>query len=117
MDVPSTARSLVIIVDDPDAPAGTWVHWTVWNIAPDTRSIPENAVPVGAVEGITSFGAQGWGGPCPPAGTHRYFFKLFALDTVLKLDASADKAVLEKAMGGHVLAKAERLGLYQRGKG
>lgn len=115
-DAPPDARSLVLIVDDPDAPAGTWVHWLVWNITPDTRSIAENSVPADAAEGVTSFGRSGWGGPCPPSGTHRYFFKLYALDTVLALDSSADKVALEKATAGRILAQTRLIGLYQRGK-
>ncbi|OGL78707.1 hypothetical protein A3J43_02150 [Candidatus Uhrbacteria bacterium RIFCSPHIGHO2_12_FULL_54_23] len=111
--VPEGALSLAFIVDDPDAPAGIWVHWTLWNIAPDTRSIPEHSVPAGAVEGTTSFGKTGWGGPCPPSGEHRYFFKLYALDAVLDLSSSADKAALEQAMTNHTLAQAELIGLYR----
>jgi len=113
-DVPKSAKSLVLIVDDPDAPMGTWVHWTVWNISPETREIQENSVPEGAVEGITSFGKKGYGGPCPPSGTHRYFFKLYALDTLLNLDSSAEVKDIEQAIEGHILEKAELIGLYQR---
>lgn len=112
--VPAGTTSLALIVDDPDAPMGTWVHWTVWNIPPDTHTISQRSVPRGAVEGLTSFGKPGWGGPCPPSGTHRYFFKLYALDTVLNLDPSTDKAALERAMEGHVLVRSELIGLYQR---
>ncbi len=112
--VPEDAKSLVLIVDDPDAPSGTWVHWTVWNIAPRTEGIGENDVPQGAVEGLTDFGKPGYGGPCPPSGTHRYFFKVFALDITLDLDSSAKIEELEKAMEGHILAKDELIGLYQR---
>lgn len=113
-DVPAQAKSLVLINDDPDALAGTWVHWTVWNIPPTTTAISENSVPQGAVEGVTSFRKPGYGGPCPPSGTHRYFFKLYALDTTLSLGPSATKQDLEKAMEGHILAKAEFIGLYSR---
>lgn len=113
-DVPAEATSLALIVDDPDAPAGTWVHWLVWNIAPDTRSVTEHSVPSGAVEGITSFGRSGWGGPCPPSGTHRYFFKLYALNTVLNLTSHADQAALIQAMKGHILAQAELMGVYAK---
>lgn len=108
------AKSLALIADDPDVPAGTWVHWTVWNIDPATTEIAENSVPEGVVEGITSFGSAGYGGPCPPSGEHRYFFKLYALDTILELGADADKAALETAMEGHILAQAELIGLYSR---
>jgi Raf kinase inhibitor-like YbhB/YbcL family protein len=110
--IPSDAVSLVLIVDDPDAPGGTWVHWTVWNIDPSTTSIPENSVPAGSVEGTTDFGTPGYGGPCPPSGTHRYFFKLYALDTDLDLDSSALASDIEAAMDGHILASSELIGLY-----
>src|SRR3989338_10824520 len=84
-NVPSTAVSLALIVDDPDAPMGTWVHWTMWNIDPAITEIGENSVPAGAVQGLTSSNKNAYGGPCPPSGTHRYFFKLYALDTLLDL--------------------------------
>jgi len=115
-DVPKNAKSLVLIMDDPDAPMGTWDHWTVWNIDPTTRDIPEGSTPAGAVEGTQSWKQTGYGGPCPPSGTHRYFFKLFALDTRLNLPSSVNKAKLEAAMKGHVLDKAELIGLYSRKK-
>lgn len=113
--VPAHAKSLALIVDDPDAPAKTWVHWTVWNITPQTTEISENSAPIGAFEGITDFGKPGYGGPCPPSGTHRYFFKLYALDILLTLPQTARKADLEKAMQGHILDTAELIGLYKRG--
>jgi len=112
--VGSNAKSLVLIMDDPDAPMGTWVHWTLWNIDPETAEIPQNSVPEGAVEGITSFKKPGYGGPCPPSGTHRYFFKLYALDTMLALGAKATASDIEKAMEGHILDSAELVGLYKR---
>ncbi len=112
--VPGNARSLALIVDDPDAPRGTWVHWVVWNIAPSTGGISENAVPPGALQGTNDFRAQRYGGPCPPGGTHRYFFKLYALDAPLPLEAGATKARLEEAMRGHILEKAGLVGLYGR---
>lgn len=114
LDVPQNAKSLVLIMDDPDAPAGTWVHWIVWNIDPTTKEIAENSVPAGAIQGKTSFGSVGYGGPCPPSGTHRYFFKLYALDATLSLSPSAIKPDLEKAMNGHILEKTELIGLYSR---
>lgn len=113
-DVPEDTKSLVLIMDDPDAPGGTWVHWTVWNITSETREIRERSVPSGGVEGVTSFQRTGYGGPCPPSGTHRYFFKLFALDTALELPASGTVGELEEAMSGHILDEAQLIGLYQR---
>jgi len=112
--VPASAKTLALIVDDPDAPFGTWVHWTAWNIPVDTSVIAEGSVPRGAVEGSTSAGKPGYGGPCPPSGTHRYFFKLYALDTALSLPSSADAKALEAAMEGHVLDKAGLVGRYAR---
>lgn len=114
--VPLHAKSLVLIHDDPDAPMGTWVHWLLWNIDPETEEIPEDSVPQGAVEGTTSWGKTGYGGPCPPSGTHRYLFKLYALDTLLGLPSSADKDRLERALEGHIIAQAELIGLYQRSR-
>ncbi len=111
-DVPATAKSLVLIVDDPDAPRGTWTHWTVWNIPPTTKDIPEGAKL--GVEGITDFGTIGYGGPCPPSGSHTYRFKLYALDKMLDLRRGASLSELEKEMNGHVIAQAELDGEYQR---
>lgn len=115
-DVPAGAKSLALIVDDPDAPRGTWVHWLAWNMPSGTAALPEGgAFPSGAVEGTTDFGKTGYGGPCPPSGTHRYFFKLYALDVAtLPLARTARKAHLERAMDGHILATAELIGLYER---
>ncbi len=113
-DIPQNAKSLALIMDDPDAPMGTWVHWTIWNIDPKTSSIAENSVPSKSTEGITSFKSVGYGGPCPPSGTHRYFFKLYALDTTLSLQNFADKKKLEDAMKNHILAEAQFIGLYSR---
>jgi Raf kinase inhibitor-like YbhB/YbcL family protein len=112
--VPAEAKSLVLIMDDPDAPAGDWVHWTAWNIDPDVTVIAEQSVPAGAVEGLTSFGRPGYGGPCPPSGTHHYQFKLYALDRTLDLPASAKKADIESAMAGYILTETMLVGLYQR---
>lgn len=113
-DVPAGAKSLVLIMDDPDAPGGEWVHWLVWNINPATVAISEHSVPVAAVEGVTDFKKPGYGGPCPPDGMHRYFFKLYALDTKLDLQPSAVKADLEKAMQGHIVSQSQLVGLYAR---
>ena len=112
--VPEGAKSMVLIMDDPDATHGLWVHWVLWNISPDTKEIPENSVPAGAAEGMTSFGKPGYGGPCPPSGTHHYYFKLYALDTILDLNKSSEKQELESAIEGHVLGQAELVGLYSR---
>jgi len=113
-DVPGSSRALALIVDDPDAPAGTWVHWVVWNIAPDTREIGEDSVPAGAVQGTNDFRKPRYGGPCPPSGTHRYFFKLYALDQTLSVPSGAAKAQVEEAMRGHVVGQAELIGRYRR---
>jgi len=113
-EVPEGTKSLVLIVDDPDAPMGTWVHWVVWNIKPSTTLIEENNLPEGAIEGINSFGKRHYGGPCPPSGTHHYYFKLYALDKELELPLNSEKADVEKAMTGHILDSAELIGLYQR---
>src|SRR3989338_7575557 len=112
--VPEETKSLALIMDDPDAPRGTWVHWTMWNIDPATINVAANSIPPGAVEGKTSAGKSGYGGPCPPSGTHRYYFKLYALDANLNLDESANKQDLEGVMAGHVLGQAELIGLYSR---
>jgi Raf kinase inhibitor-like YbhB/YbcL family protein len=121
--VPAGAKSLALIVDDPDAPDPkapkmTWVHWLLYNLPPDTKGLPEavsdQALPAGTRQGVSDFRKTGYGGPCPPIGRHRYFFKLYALDAVLPDLGRTDKAGLEKAMQGHVLAKAELMGTYQK---
>jgi Raf kinase inhibitor-like YbhB/YbcL family protein len=114
VNVPGGAKSLALIVDDPDAPAGTWVHWVVWNITPNTTEIREDSVPKGAIQGINDFRKHSYGGPCPPSGTHRYFFKLFALDALLNIRPDSRKQELEEAMKGHILSQAEIIGLYKR---
>jgi Raf kinase inhibitor-like YbhB/YbcL family protein len=111
-DVPKNAKSLVLIFRDPDAPSGDFVHWTVWNIDPGLTEIAEKSAP--GVEGITSYGKSGYGLPCPPSGTHRYTFHLYALDTLLDISPRIDASQLEKAMKGHILDKAELVGLYSR---
>ncbi len=113
-DIPPGTESIALIADDPDAPMGTWVHWVVWNIPPDTREIGEDSVPSGAQQGINDFRKHDYGGPCPPSGTHRYFFKAYALDRALDLSENSRKEDLEKAMKGHVLAEALIIGLYKR---
>jgi Raf kinase inhibitor-like YbhB/YbcL family protein len=109
--MPKEAQSLVLIVDDPDAPVGTWVHWVVYDI-PVIAVIKEGSVP--GTQGINNFNKINYGGPCPPSGTHRYFFKLFALDTKLNLPPGKTKAQIEKAMDGHILGKDELIGLFKR---
>jgi Raf kinase inhibitor-like YbhB/YbcL family protein len=113
-NIPSGTKSMALIVDDPDAPAGTWVHWVVWNISPDTKEIKESSVPEGAQQGVNDFRKHEYGGPCPPSGTHRYFFKLYALDTMLNLGSKAKKSDMEQAMKGHILEKTELIGRYRR---
>jgi hypothetical protein len=117
--VPSAAKSLSLIADDPDAPAGTWVHWVVYDLPPAIDSLPENVPKTdtlagGGKQGKNDFKRTGWGGPCPPGGTHRYFFKLYALDMMLNFPAGKTKSEIEKAMTGHVLAKGELAGTYKR---
>ena len=112
-NVPEGTKSLALIMDDPDAPAGTWVHWVVWNIPPETKSIAKANEPEG-VQGTTSFGRAGYGGPCPPSGTHRYFFKLYALDSTLNLAEDSKKEDLLQAMEGHIIEQAELIGLYKK---
>jgi len=113
-NMPPSTKSFALIVDDPDAPMGIWVHWVVWNIPPDTKEIAEDHLPTGARQGLNDFRKNRYGGPCPPSGTHRYFFKLYALDSLLDLPLNATKSDLEKAMKGHVLGHAEIVGLYRR---
>lgn len=113
--IPEGTKSLALILDDPDAVAGDWVHWLLWNIDPNQKTINENSVPQNTVQGTTSFGKPGYGGPCPPSGTHRYQFKLYALDTNLNLESQANKKDLENAMEGHILDQTTLVGLYQRG--
>jgi Raf kinase inhibitor-like YbhB/YbcL family protein len=116
---PQNTRSYALICDDPDAPMGTWVHWVYYDIPPSASSLPEgmssDAKPsLGGTSGVNDFGKSGYGGPCPPSGTHRYFFKLYALDKVLGLGPKASKADLEKAMEGHILGKAELMGTFKK---
>lgn len=112
--IPKEAKSLVLIVEDPDAPSGTWIHWTLWNIDPLVDHIPAGQAPRGAVEGVTDFGRPGYGGPCPPEGRHHYFFKLYALDTKLDLPSSMRAGDLGEAIEGHVVESCELVGLYSR---
>lgn len=114
-DVSENTKSLALIMDDPDAPgAGGFVHWVVFNIDPSTKEIRENSAPQNAKEGANSAGRVGYTSPCPPSGTHRYFFKLYALDATLALGSSAKREDVEKAIEGHTLDQATLVGLYQR---
>ena len=123
-DVPAGTRSLALIIDDPDAPdprapRRTWVHWVVYNLPPDAAALPEAAasagLPPGAREGLNDWQNIGYGGPAPPIGRHRYFHKLYALDTVLPVSNVLDKEGVERAMKGHVLAEADLVATYQKG--
>jgi Raf kinase inhibitor-like YbhB/YbcL family protein len=114
LGIPKKAESLVLIVDDPDAPAGTWNHWLVWNITPSVESIMENGIPEGGVQGKNDFGNDEYGGPCPPSGTHRYFFRLYALDEKLNLESSSSREQLDFAMEGHILKETSLMGKYSR---
>jgi Raf kinase inhibitor-like YbhB/YbcL family protein len=112
---PQGTRSIALICDDPDAPGGIWVHWVIWNIDPSVKEIREDTIPRGAVEGMNDFGKHRYGGPCPPSGTHRYFFKVYALDAMLTISPNSQKTALEQAMKGHILGEGQLIGLYQRG--
>jgi Raf kinase inhibitor-like YbhB/YbcL family protein len=116
---PEGTACYALIMDDPDAPGGTWVHWVAWNIGATrlAEALPKKErLPDGTIQGKNSWGKHGYGGPCPPSGEHRYFFKLYALDRQLELDASADKSALLAALKGHVLAEGQLLGVYARAK-
>jgi len=118
-EVPAGTNSFALICDDPDAPIGTWVHWVVYNIPNNVTSIPENVPPTKTImgdilQGMTDFRQVGYGGPCPPRGTHRYYFKIYALDKMLTLPAGVTKRELLKAMEGHILAEGQLMGRYKR---
>lgn len=115
-EVPTGAKELVLIVDDPDAPVGTFVHWVLYNIPPSIQKIDNANLPVGVKQGMTDFGRIGWGGPCPPSGVHRYFFKLYAIDKVLDLPEGLTKLQVEKAAREHIIEKTELIGLYKRNR-
>jgi Raf kinase inhibitor-like YbhB/YbcL family protein len=112
--VPPKTKSLALIVDDPDAPGGTWTHWIMWNISPEVKEIKEHTAPYGAQQGMNTNKEVGYDGPCPPSGTHRYFFRLYALDTKLALSEDAVRETLETAMQQHVIGTAELMGTYSR---
>jgi Raf kinase inhibitor-like YbhB/YbcL family protein len=117
--VPAEAKSIALIMDDPDAPRGTWVHWILFNIPPDTKSLAQNiprtpSLTNGAKHGNNSWPKMSYGGPCPPGGTHRYYFKVYALDIVLTVKAGITKAQILVAMEGHILAEGQLMGRYTR---
>jgi len=117
--IPEGTKSIALICDDPDAPMGTWVHWVLFNLPPDTKQLSENVPPQkklgnGALHGINDFRKIGYGGPCPPSGTHRYYFKVYALNTEINLKAGITKTKLQKAMKKHILAEGQLMGKYSR---
>lgn len=109
--IPQNTQSLAFVIEDPDAPSGVWIHWLSWNV-PVVHRLSENELPISSVQGLTSWGHQKYDGPCPPSGTHRYFFKAYALGGFLELDSSAAIEELKEAMKGKVLAEAEWMGLF-----
>ena len=113
-NVPANAKSLALVFDDMDAPRGTYVHWILWNIGPDTREIKENSIPERAVQGLNDFKKHHYGGPCPPRRAHKYAFRIYALDTLLDLNPNSTKKDLEKAMENHIISKAQLTGVYKR---
>jgi len=117
--IPEGIQSIALICEDPDAPGCTWVHWVMWNIPPGLNGLPENVppdpeLPDGSRQGVTDFRQPGYGGPCPPSGTHRYYFRVYALDAMLDLPGNAGKAGLLKAMRGRLLAEGQLMGKYSR---
>lgn len=112
--VPKDAKSLVLLVEDPDAPGGTYHHWSVYNMAPSTTGIEENSEPTTGTEGMTDFGKAGYGGPCPPSGVHHYHFTLYALDTQLELPDKATFNEIKTSMENHILSQTELVGVYSR---
>ena len=119
--LPGTTQSIALISDDPDAPMGTWVHWVLYDLPLDTTNLPEDlptkkTLESGGKQGTNDFGKIGYGGPCPPGGTHRYFFKIYALDKELNIESGATKAQLLKQMKGHILAEGQLMGNYSRGR-
>jgi Raf kinase inhibitor-like YbhB/YbcL family protein len=115
-NVPPEAKSLALVLDDKDAPRGTYVHWVVWNIDPSVRDIKENSVPEGAIQGTNDFKKNHYGGPCPPTRPHKYALIVYALDSRLNLDPKSGKADLEKAMEGRIIAQGQLMGVYKREK-
>jgi len=119
--IPEATKSIALIADDPDAPGKIWVHWVIYDLPADTRALPEHVptlrtLPDGSRQGTNDFGKIGYGGPCPPSGTHRYYFKVYALDTTLGIDPGVKKADLLKTIESHILAKGQLMGKYARQK-
>lgn len=112
--IPKNSKSLALLVDDPDAPVGDWVHWLVFNIKPTTQEIKENSIPANSVIGLNSSGRNQYEGPCPPSGTHHYYFKIYALDTVLDLDQTTTKEIFLKNISGHIVDQNELIGLFAK---
>lgn len=118
-NVPAGIQSIALICDDPDAPMGTWVHWVIFNLPAEKRELAENSpddetFPDGTRQGINDFGSIGYGGPCPPGGTHRYFFKIYALDVIIDLVSIVDKETLLREIEGHIIGQGKLMGKYQR---
>lgn len=118
-DIPENTKTLVLICEDPDAPGKTWVHWVLFNIPPEIEELPEGVenkekLENGAIHGVNDWGRLGYGGPCPPSGTHRYYFRLYALDTELKLEPGDKKEEVVEAMKDHIIDQAELMGTYSR---
>lgn len=111
-EAPDNTRSFALIVDDPDAPSGTWVHWTLFNIPPDVYQIEQDNTPPEVISGLNSWGETGYRGPCPPSGTHHYYFKLYALDKTLSLSSNVTSEEILDAMQGHILDECVLIGLY-----
>lgn len=112
--IPKKTKSLVLVVNDPDAPSGNWLHWSLWNIPATTKEIKENSIPTGTVIGNNDFSLKTYRGPCPPSGTHRYFFKLYALDSLINLPPGANISKLEAKIKNHIIEKTELIGKYKK---
>jgi Raf kinase inhibitor-like YbhB/YbcL family protein len=110
--VPDGTQSLALIVDDPDAPGALFTHWLIWNVDPAAKQIGERSLPAGAIQGLNDFGTARYSGPCPSSGTHRYFFRVFALDGMLELKSGAKRIEVDKAMAGHILARGELMARF-----
>ncbi len=113
-NTPSNTKSLALVLDDIDAPRGSYVHWIAWNMDPGLKEIKENSVPEGGVQGVNDFKKRNYGGPCPPGRAHKYVFRIYALDTLLNLNPNGTKKDLEKAMEGHIISRAQLTALYKR---